>query len=319
MYSSSAFWWSFFIYIYKMKKNLHIIILSVIFSIILWISISLSNDYYATINVPVKLINLPPGYSTASNIPENVSVKMKGKGWKLLGVNLTTKSDYNISVEDTGKVSVNLYNFLAENQWLTSDIDVIDISPDTLSFYVEKDFMKRVSILPDLDLKFKSGYGLATPITVSPDSTTLDGPKSIVKNLVSVNTQRITFGNLDNYAIKIVPLQNLPGVVYVNNEVNVNLNVQKIVDKTFDDLNVRIIDIPVDRNVVLLPNKISVSVKAGIEILGRMKKDNIKAYINYRDVVLDTLGSIVPRIDLPANTSLEYMKPERLRYIIKKF
>jgi YbbR domain-containing protein len=302
-----------------MKKNWHIIILSVIFSIILWISISLSYDYYATVNVPINLSNFPPGYSTASKIPKDVSVKLKGKGWKLLGVNLTTKSDYNISVDDSGRISVNLYNYLSENQWLTSDIDVIDISPDTLSFYVEKDFMKKVSIIPDLDLNYKSGYGLATPIKIYPDSTTVYGPKSVVKNLTFVYTKRKSFKNLDNKSIEIVPLEDLPGVIYQNKEVNVDLNIQKIVDKTFEDVNVQVIDLPVDRDVVLLPNKISVSVKAGIEILGKMSRDNIKAFVNYREVVLDTLGSIVPQINLPNNTSLEYIKPDRLRYIIKKF
>lgn len=302
-----------------MKKNLHIIILSVIFSIILWISISLSNDYYATFNVPVKLINLPSGYSTASNFPENISVKLKGKGWKLLGVNLSAKSEYNISVEDSGKISVNLYNYLPENQWLTSDVDVIDISPDTLSLYVEKNFMKKVAIIPDLNLNFKSGYGLAAPLTISPDSTTIYGPRSVVRNLSSVSTQRKKFVDLDNQLVDIVPLENLPGVIYKVSEVKISLNVQKIVDKVFDNVLIRIIDLPVDRDVVLLPNKISVSVKAGIDILGKMSKDDIKAYINYRDVVLDTLGIITPRIELPENTSLEYIKPERLRYIIKKF
>lgn len=232
---------------------------------------------------------------------------------------MTTKSEYNVSVEDSGRISVNLYNFLSENQWLTSDIDVIDISPDTLSFYVEKDFMKKVSIIPDLDLKYKSGYGLATPVKILPESTTVYGPRSIVKNLTFVYTKRNYFKNLDDRSIESVPLEDLPGVIYKDAEVSVSLNVQKIVDKTFDDVNIRIIDLPVDRDVVLLPNKISVSVKAGIEILGRMSKDSIKAFVNYRDVVLDTLGSIIPRVTLPDNTVLEYIKPDKLRYIIKKF
>lgn len=302
-----------------MKKNLHIIVLSVIFSVILWISISLSNDYYATVNVPVKLVNFPAGYSTASNIPDEISFKLKGKGWKLLGVNLSAKSDYTISVEDSGRINVNLYNFLGENQWLSSDIEVIDMTPDSLSFYVEKDYMKKVSIVPDLNLIYKPGYGLASPIQITPDSTTLYGPKSIVTNLSFVFTQRKTFENLDHEATGQVALEDLPGVVYRDREVLVNLNVQKIVDKNFDDVGVSIIDLPIDRDVVLLPNKISVGVKAGIELLGKMSKNKIKAFVNYRDIVLDTLGSIVPKVELPQNTTLEYIKPERLRYIIKRF
>jgi hypothetical protein len=302
-----------------MKKNLHIVVLSVIFSIILWVSISLSNDYYATVNVPIKLVNFPAGYSTASNIPAEISVKLKGKGWKLLGVNLSTKSDYTISVEDSGRINVNLYNFLGENQWLSSDIEVIDMTPDTLSFYVEKDYMKKVSIVPDLNLNYKPGYGLASPIQIVPDSTILYGPKSVVSHLGFVFTQRKTFESLDHAVTGFVKLEDLPGVIYKHQEVQVNLNVQKIVDKNFDDVDVSIIDIPVDRDVVLLPNKISVVVKAGIELLGKMSKNKIKAFVNYRDIVLDTLGTIIPKVELPENTTLEYIKPERLRYIIKRF
>ncbi len=302
-----------------MKKNLHIVVLSVIFSIILWISISLSNDYYATVNVPVKLVNFPIGYSTASNIPDFISVKLKGKGWKLLGVNLSTKSDYTISVEDSGKINVNLYNFLGENQWLSSDIEVIDMTPDTLSFYVEKDYMRKVAIIPDLDLAYKPGYGLASPIKITPDSTTLYGPKSVVRNLTFVYTKRQSFGKLDDQTTGQVSLEDLPGVIYKDREVQVNLDVQKIVDKNFEGIDVNIVDQPIDRDVVLLPNKISVGVRAGIEILGKMSRDKIKAYVNYRDIVLDTLGSIPPKIELPENTELEFTKPERLRYIIKKF
>jgi hypothetical protein len=302
-----------------MKKNLHIIVLSVFFSIILWISISLSNDYYATVNVPVKLVNFPAGYSTASSTPDQISVKLKGKGWKLLGVNISAKSDYSISVEDSGRINVNLYNFLGENQWLSTDVEVIDITPDSLSFFVEKDHMKKVSIVPDLNLKYKPGYGLASPIRIVPDSTTLYGPKSVVGNLNFVFTQRKTFDNLDQAATGQVELENLPGVIYKNGEVMVNLDVQKIVDKNFDDIAVVITDLPIDRDVVLLPNKISVGIKGGIEILGRLNSKKIKAYVNYRDIVLDTLGSIVPKVELPPNTVRGYIKPERLRYIIKRY
>lgn len=302
-----------------MKKNLHIIVLSVVFSIILWISISLSNDYYATVNVPIKLVNFPTGYSTASDIPKDISVKLKGKGWKLLGVNISTKSDYTISVDDSGRINVNLYNYLGENQWLSSDIEVIDITPDTLSFMVEKDFMKKVAVVSDLDLKFKQGFGLASPIQITPDSTTLYGPRSVVKNLRFVYTKRKTYNNLDGRTTDQVALEDLPGVIYKNREVRVVLNVQQIVDKNFDDINVRINDLPVDRDVILLPNKVSVGIRGGIEILGTMTKDEIKAYVNYRDIVLDTLGSVVPHVEIPKNTTLKSIKPARLRYIIKKF
>ena len=303
-----------------MKKNLHIIIISVIFSIILWVSISLSNDYYATFKIPLRLVNFPEGYTIGSKIPDFISVKLKGEGWKLAALKLGRETDYVVSAgNETGKRFINLYNYLVDNQWLSSDIEVIDISPDTLSYNIEKISSTRAEIIPDLNLNFKPGFGLATEMKIKPESTTVFGPASKIKNLRAVSTEKLSLNNLDDKVDEKVPLQQIAEMSYSSNNVNVILDVQKIVDKNFDNLPVEVIDIPPDRNVVLLPNKISIGLRGGVDVLAKLNSDQLKAHINYRDVVLDTLGSIAPKITLPENTSLIYIKPERLRYIIKKF
>lgn len=106
---------------------------------------------------------------------------------------------------------------------------------------------------------------------------------------------------------------------YSNPTVTVNLDVQKIVDKTFNNIYVKVNDVPRDRDVVLLPNRIDVGVRGGIDVLGRLDTTQFKAYVNYRDVVEDTIGSVAPHVGIPNHTTLIFIKPERLRYIIKKF
>ena len=303
-----------------MKKNAHIILTALIFSIVLWGSVSLSNDYYATINVPLKLINFPKGYTSSTKLPQDISVRVKGKGWKLIALNLGSESDYYISAKkESGKQTVFLSNYLSDNQWLSSGLEVINITPDTLSFLLEKVISKKVKIIPDLNLKFKSGYGLATNIVIKPETTTVSGPVSEVHRMKNVHTKNILLNNLDDKTFKLVELQDFPGVSYSNSKVSVYLNVQKIVDKNISDVPVNVVDVPKDRTVVLLPNKIEISVRGGINILAKLTKDDFNSFVNYRDVVLDTLGSIVPKIILPENTLLLYSKPERLRYVIKKF
>ena len=86
-----------------------------------------------------------------------------------------------------------------------------------------------------------------------------------------------------------------------------------------DDIEVEVLDVPPDKEVILFPNKIGCSIRGGIEVLGRLSKENFKSYIFYKDVVLDTLGSILPQIESPKNTVVLFTKPERLRYVIKSF
>ncbi|HSP87978.1 MAG TPA: hypothetical protein VLN45_07575 [Ignavibacteriaceae bacterium] len=303
-----------------MRKNIHIIIISLFFSFLLWGSISLSKDFYINVDIPVKVINFPEGYSSGTKLPEKISAKIRGNGWKLIAVNLGAESEYIISAgKDSGKKYINLYNSLSENQWLATDMEVLDLNPDTISIYIEKLKVKKVKIEPDVNLNFKAGYGLATDIKVTPDSTTVSGPASFVENLNSVLTERINISELDTRKVEQAFLKNIPGMNFKVTSVTVNLDVQKIVDKNFDNLPVSVIDIPGDREVVLLPNRVSVGIRGGINILGKLNEDDFKAYVYYKDVVLDTLGNVTPQVEIPDNTSLIFTKPERLRYIIKKY
>lgn len=303
-----------------MKKNLYIIIVAVIFSIILWISISLSNEYYTTIKVPLKIINFPSGFATGTDIPNYISVKLKGKGWKLISLTWGREEDYVISAaRDTGRKFVNISNYSTDNQWLSSDVEIIDINPDTLSYNIEKISAVKAAIIPDLDLDFKAGFGLASKIKISPESTVVYGPVSIVENLKAVKTEKLKLNNLDdkfNDKIKLAPL---PGTSFENSFINLNLDVQKVLEKDFNNVEVTVSDIPTDRDVVLIPNKIRVGLRGGVDVLASLSDNKIKANVNYRDVVLDTLGSVAPHVEAPGNTDLIFVKPERLRYIIKKF
>ncbi|HKJ82063.1 MAG TPA: CdaR family protein, partial [Ignavibacteriaceae bacterium] len=242
------------------------------------------------------------------------------KGWKLVTAKLGSESEYVVTANgDTGKRYINLSNYLSENQWLSSDVEVIDISPDTLTFNIEKITSKKLKIEPDVEVSFRDGYGFATPVTVQPDSVVVHGPVSELKNMSTVPTVPIKLENLSDKLDMKINLDKKNGMSFSENSVLVTLNVQRIVDKVIEDVPVNILDVPADREVVLLPNKINIGIHGGIDILGKLTGDDFRAYVNYRDVVLDTLGGIIPKLESPGNVSVQYIKPDQLRYIIKKF
>ncbi len=303
-----------------MRKKLYIFIAAVIFAIIFWGSISLSDSYYATIDVALKLVDFPKGYTTGSNLPDNVSIKLKGEGWKLVTLNIGAESEYLVSVEsDSGLKYANLYNNLADNRWILSETEVIDIKPDTIAFFVERIVSKIVPVVVDLSLEFKPGYGLASNISVAPDSVIVSGPLSIMKDLKEISTIRKSMFALDNKKVVNINLPKKTGITYNNNLIEVVLDVQRIVDKQFDDIPVDVLDVPQDISVVLLPNTVGCSVRGGVNVLGNLNEDKFKAYLFYSDIVSDTMGSVIPHMELPENTSLLFIKPERVRYIIKTF
>lgn len=303
-----------------MSKKLNIFIASMIFSIILWGSISLSDSYYTNIEVKLSLINFPDGYTTGSNIPENIKLRVRGQGWRLVSINVGPETEFRVSVEDdSGKQHISLYNYLESNRWLLSDVDIINIYPDSLSFFVERKITRKLPVVSGLNLDFKAGYDLASEIILLPDSVIVQGPLSYLKSMNEIKTEDKSLVSLDSKTITEVNVEKLTGFEYSTNLIEATLDVQRIVDKQFENIPVDVIDLPSGKEVVLLPNKISVNLRGGIEILGKLKEEQLRIYVKYKTLVDDTTGSVVPEIILPKNISLQFTNPNRLRYVIRSF
>jgi YbbR domain-containing protein len=302
------------------RKKLNIFIASVIFAIILWGSISLSDIYFTNVDVKLTLTNFPPGYTTGSPLPEKIKLRVKSQGWRLVSINVGPETEFRVSVGgDSGKHNISLYNYLESNRWLFSDVEIINIFPDSLRFFVERIISKKLPVISGLDLEFKPGYGLASDIHFKPDSVVVSGPFSILRTMNEIKTAEKSLSPLDSRTETEVNLPQMVGFNYNANLIEVVLDIQRIVDKQFDDITVDVIDIPSRKEVVLLPNKIGFNVRGGIEILGKLKADQFRAYIRYQSLVQDTTGSVTPVLEMPKNVTLQYLKPDRLRYIIRTF
>lgn len=303
-----------------MKKKIPVIIISVIFSIIVWGTISLSGDYYSNVVVPLKIVDMPDGYTVGTKLPSQVSLKLKGEGWRLLSVNIGKDVMYDVSVNrQPGKKELKLLDHITDNRWILSDLEVMDITPVKIDCMIEKKISRKLPVSADLNVDFKAGYGLASPITIEPDSVIVTGPGSVLNKIESVNTKEVKLSSLDKRTIKNISFASLTGSSFDTKFVAITFDVQRIVDKEFNNINIDVLDVPPDRDVVLLPNKVGCSIRGGIDILGKLSSDDFKSFVYYRDIVFDTLGTIVPRMDLPVNTSLIYIKPEHVRYIIKRY
>jgi len=303
-----------------LNKKIYIFIASVIFAIILWGSISLSDPYYTNIEVKLTLSNFPDGYTTGSSLPEKINLRVRGQGWRLVSINVGPETEFRVSVGgDSGQHHISLYNYLESNRWLLSDVDIINLFPDSLNFFVEKIITKKLPVVSGLDLEFKPGYGLASEIILKPDSVIVKGPLSYLRSKNEIKTSTIPLGILDSRTSTEVNLHKITGFEYSASLVDVVLDVQRIVDKQFENISVDVIDIPTGREVVLLPNKVNINIRGGIEILGKLVPEQFHAYVKYQTLVQDTIGSVVPEIVLPKNVTLQYSKPDRLRYVIRSF
>jgi YbbR domain-containing protein len=268
----------------------------------------------------IKVVNQPSGYSCGVINPDKISVKLKAKGWQLITMALGSQTEYIVSADkDSGIISLDPFNEINENNWLSAGVTITEINPRQISFKVEKNKFKRLKIEAATDLSFSNEYGLATPIRIYPDSVLVAGPSSVLDNITSIKTKVVKLSSLDSKIKIITELEEPKGFELEQKKAELTIDVQRIVERTFDNIKIQINGMPNDRNVVLIPNTIDCSLRGGINIIGKINPNEISATIEYGEIVYDTLGSVQPKIVIPQNTQVVFTKPVRLNYIIKKF
>lgn len=303
-----------------MNKKFYIIIISFLFSVTVWISIAFSDEYYSTYKLPISVIDLPSGYTVGNNLPEKVSVRLKGDGWKLMSIELSSSEYFFVSVKgDTGVITANLLSNVENNPRFSSGINILDITPKTIRIVVEKIFEKKLKIIPKLNLDFREGYSLATKVIIEPDSVLVRGPESKIRQMETYRTKEISLKNLDQKTTLLAELEEQTGFETDQKFVTVTLDVQRIVENSINDIPVNVINKPANVDVILIPNTISCTFRGGVNILGKVSANDIIATVDYNSVISDTLGVIKPEIQLPENLNLLSVKPDKLKYVIKKY
>ena len=311
--------WSFFIF-KKMKSKVITIIFITFFSVVLWVFVSFSGDFFTTLKFPVRISGIDENKSLSGQSAQEVEINLKGQGWQLAQLTFGLSPDFIVNAKNTfGNQTISLKDEIETNSWLSTNLQVLDIEPEKINFNVEIITRKKVKIEPNVDLQFKPDFGLVSDIILSPDSVIITGPESVVSKIEKVLTAKKNFSGTDRNVIESIPLQKIDFVEMSFEQTAIKFNVQKIVDKTFENVIVEIRGVPSSRQLLLFPVKINVVLRGGINLLGKLSNSDIVAYVYFNQALSDTFGAIEPSIEIPSFISIIDKKPGKLEYIIKQF
>ena len=158
------------------NKRYHIVIGSILFAVVMWLSVNMRDEYTVVRHVPVVLENMKEGKALKYPVPKTMSLRFRGTGWLLAGLSLTPDIKYFIDMSSIGTEDfIVTSRDLLEHIKLPFSLQSVDVKPDTLVLAVEDYKEKRVPIERRFMLAFHDGYGQVGSIHLSPDSTTIGG------------------------------------------------------------------------------------------------------------------------------------------------
>lgn len=285
----------------------------------MWVFISLSGEYFYTVKLPVTFSDIPDGYAVSNYSDDYVSISLKGQGWQLAQLTLGSTPEFIINVNKApGTHTISLRNALDQNRWLSSSVQINEFSPEEIKYKVEELAEKKVKVVPNVTFNFNEGYGLVADTKVEPESVIVRGPQSLIRELSVVHTQQKVYNTIDKSLVENINLAPLDNFEFDIDQVKISFDVQKIVDKEFQNIPVEVINIPPSKNLTVYPEKINVILRGGINLLGKLNPDEIKVSINFSQAIRDTLGYLTPNVIAPQFTELVDTKPNKLEYIIQQ-
>lgn len=303
------------------EQKLPIILFSLIFSFLVWTSVNLGNLFKTTIDVPVKIENLHPDQAIAVPLPGNVRCTIQASGWQLLNTLLTPNLYYTIDFSTVSRTSILFTSKdLTERVNLASSIRVLATSPETVVVRLDERISKTVPVTPVLDLSFREGFGIVGGMNKRPDSISLSGARSLLSKIKEWKTAPISLRDI-----------NAPVTIYFtlsdtlqfeisrpDTSITVTFDVQPIAERTIDDIPIEIIQVPENKNVVLIPPKISIIVRSGVNNVANLSNKDFQAYIDYKSILLDTSGLMKAMIVGPEHVQIVQQNPEQIQYVLRK-
>ena len=304
-----------------MERKSHAIIASVILSILVWLSVSMNNQYSVAVRIPFKVSNIPTGLSLAGPIPKYISVRIRGTGWQVASSYLSTTASVNFDASTLNRKGVVLTSRdLSYSMDIGSAAQVLSIDPNSVAVSLDSTITKKVPIYAVVDVKPRDGFMTVGAPQVTPDSVTITGARRLLHKIDVWETQPREFERAINTIHATIPLSDtLSGIVQVDaRQAKVRVDVEQIADNTYHDVPVRVEGNTDSIDVLLLPPTVDITVRGGINEMANVTQDSFKVTVNYRRIYRSGKVFFRPTVEAPAQLQVIGLTPDSVECIIRK-
>lgn len=279
--------------------------------------------------MPVQYTNLPKNKVLVKSPPSSIDIKMEATGFTLLRhqikltinpLNFNIKAFTNnlMSQEDINIYSVASDKFIPQfSRQVSSEIELKDISPDTLYFEFDQVVSLKKPIAPNLDISFKNQYFLLDSITFTPDSAMLRGPKSILDSLTAVYTKKQRFKELDASVKRNIALADVDQVQIEPRRVVVNIPVSQYTEYT-EKIPITEFNVPDSLNMVTLPGKIDITCLVALTEFKSLSQASFLIGVDYLDITPNVSAIPVKVYNYPGHVKNLKYSPQEIKFIIEK-
>lgn len=168
------------------RTNWKAVALCIVAATVFWFFNSLNKQHTATVSYPLYFQYDESRFISVKPLPNQIGLNITGSGWDLFRKSLGFKATPLVMTlekpTETFKIPPATILLLAAVQ--LGETKVNHVVTDTLQLHIEPRSKRKLKLaINPRRLRFELGYGIAGNIKINPDSVTLEGPLSTIKQM----------------------------------------------------------------------------------------------------------------------------------------
>ena len=312
-----------------LNRRVLIFFFFLLLSILLWFLTTMNKQYTTEISYPVRFIRFPDEKVLVNDVPDKLELTVNASGYTLLRYHWRSRIspiifDVNsFSLNVLGNDPSNLYILTSYAKdriakQLSSDIQILDISPDSLIFQFANRIEKIVPVVADLHLEFEKQFMQVGSFIIEPDSVRIYGPETIIDIIDQVHTEKSSKNNVNESFEKELELQRINKVDMDPAEVWLQVPVEKFTEASLK-VPIEVINLPDSLVLRAFPSQITISFQVGLSAYETLNEHFFRAVIDYAEAG-NMLGNKLPvRLDrMPDYIQSVNFTPKMVEYILEK-
>ena len=312
-----------------LNRRVLIFFFFLLLSILFWFLTAMNQEYQTTISYPIRYIRFPDKKVLANDVPDRLELEVNAEGYTLLRYKLQSRIDPIVfDVE-----SFALYTLLADPatvyipssrardeivRQLSSDMAILNISPDTLFFTLADKISKKVPVRPNLDISFEKQYMQVGPYLIEPDSVTIAGPELLIDTIEVASTVPVTMSDVNRSFDMELEMQPLHRIEYDPLEVWIQVPVEKFTEASLK-VQIEVVNMPDSLLLRPFPPAVTVSCHIGLSDYETLNEHLFRAVIDYAEAG-SMLGNKlqVQIIKKPKYIQSVEFTPKSVEYIVER-
>jgi hypothetical protein len=277
----------------QFRKRILLFSVFLLISAFIWLLNALSKNYTSVIEYPLVYTDFPKDKVFVGELPENLYLQINAHGYALLQYRMFRKPDpisfdvsaFNLSRGQDSSRAYILTRYLKDqiSRQLHTELQLLEIKPDTLYFQFAGKVTRMVKIKPDFNYTIVNQFTIKDKIMLTPDSVEVTGPDLILDTMAFIYTERLDLGELTrNYKDKI-RLNQQADLTYNVSRVECFIELERFTELQVS-VPIEVLNLPDSILLQTFPSSIKLNCKVGLSKYDRIESYPFKALIDYEKI-----------------------------------